>query len=193
LERYGGVWYLRLSRNRLEARMIRHTPLKHRAAPIRRNSPLKRAIRAKKSSFPESLERVDWKGVMALRRKPRKKQPGDNPEYLDWLRTWPCFVCLKRWHGSLQADCRAWYQELFAPICGPTQAAHVGPHGMGQRCPDSEAMPLGQKHHLHLTAGGGPESHHTLGTKFWDFHNLNRDEVFELLHRLYREETGCEV
>ena len=178
--------------------MIRRTRLKHSTKPIRRNSPLKRAVHPKATSFPESLERVDWKGVMALKRKPAKRRPEDvNEDFLNWLRdTWPCFVCLKRRMGNpldLFPWERAAQMEAIALICGPTEAAHVGPHGMGQRCPDAESMPLGKKHHLHATAGGGPESHHTLGKKFWEFHGINRDESLEFLHRLYREETGREI
>ena len=170
--------------------LTRKKPLKR--TPIRRNSPLKRSIKA--------LKRVPLWG------KPRKKTGLENEEYRNWLRTWPCFVCFKKHIELLCEQFGTFEEEAARPVvrrmcrevcqpkeCGPTQAAHVGPHGMGQRCPDSESMPLGQKHHLHLTAGGGPESHHTLGTKFWEFHNLNRDEVFELLHRLYREETGREL
>ena len=165
---------------------MNRTAPKRNTKPIRRNSPLKRSIKA--------LKRVPLWG------KPRKKTGFENEEYLNWLRTWPCFVCLKQFYGYgqdfetlvIHPIARSMVAEAYPSSfqCGPTQAAHVGPHGMGQRCPDSEAMPLGQKHHLHLTAGGGPESHHTLTGEFWEFHGLNRDEVFELLHRLYREETG---
>ena len=67
----------------MESEVIRRTRLKHSTKPIRRNSPLKRAVHPKATSFPESLERVDWKGVMALKRKPAKRRPEDvNEDFL---------------------------------------------------------------------------------------------------------------
>jgi hypothetical protein len=166
--------------------MIRHTPLKRNTKPIRRNSPLKRSIHALKRS--------------RVKRKPRKKQPGDNPEYLAWLRTWPCFVCFKKHcysHGFNFEEMAERYRGLFVgnirPNCGPTEAAHVGVKGTGQRCPDREAMPLGRGHHRDPLDGGRPDSHHA-GTKtFWKKHGLDRNEVLELLHRLYRDETGIPI
>ena len=161
--------------------MILRTPLKHSTKPIRRNSPLKRSINAIKRS--------------PLKRNPRKQQAADNPEYLSWLRTWPCFVCLKQ--RGIRVPESDWERGCFRLAselsCGTTQAAHVGLHGMGRKCPDRETMPLGEKHHLHATAGGGPESHHTLGKAFWKFHGIDRDETLALLHRLYREETGLPI
>lgn len=188
---------------------------------ISRSTPLKRSTTPIKRS--------------QLKRKPTKKRGDENPGYLEWLRTWPCFVCFKRAVAQRQlnpywtvAEVPSGFRDYvaglwripFAGWCwtmslgtfrdyvaeqwrippgvsgrclGKTHAAHVGPHGMRQKCPDAEAIPLGQEHHLHATAGGGPESHHTLGFKFWEFHGLDRDEVLELLHRLYREDTGKEV
>jgi len=136
-----------------------------------------------------------------LKRKPRKKQPGDNPAYLAWLRTWPCYVCLKKWCERFGADFlgiasdptrRAMTCGLdFNFACGPTEAAYVGPRGTGQKCPDREAMPLGKAHHLHPTAGGGPESHHALGKKFWEHHHLDRETLITELNELYaKREAG---
>jgi len=177
---------------------MKRSPLKHSTKLIRRNSPLKRAIHPKATSFPESLERVDWKGVMALKRKPTKRRPENvNEDFLKWLRdTWPCFVCLKRRMGNpldLFPWERAAQMEAIALTCGPTEAAHVGRKGTAQRCADKWAMPLGRRHHRHPTDGGGPDSHHAGTRVFWEKHDLIPKEVFELLHRLYREETGREV
>ena len=134
-----------------------------------------------------------------LKRKLTKARPGDNPEFLAWLRTWPCYVCLKRFCEArgltfdviaadpLERELIQYYFRRLR-VCGPTEAAHVG-----LRCADREAMPLGKLHHLHQTAGGGPESHHTLGRHFWEFHGLDREAIFALLHRLYRAETGKEA
>jgi hypothetical protein len=82
-------------------------------------------------------------------------------------------------------------QKLYH--CGVTEAAHVGPKGTGQRCPDNEAIPLGRNHHQHPMNGGLPDSHHA-GTKtFWAKHDIERPELFKVLRALYVAETGREV
>ena len=161
---------------------MKRTALKRNTKPIRRNSPLKRTINALKRS--------------PVKRKPTKRRPEDvNEEYKTWLRdTWPCFVCLgerfPEWRNYCSPEERFLFIEPSEITCGPTEAAHVGVKGTGQRCPDREAMPLGRGHHHHPTDGGRPDSHHA-GTKtFWAKHGLDRSEVFELLHRLYTAETG---
>jgi hypothetical protein len=136
-----------------------------------------------------------------IKRKRREPRPGDNPAYLDWLRTWPCYVCLTNWAAvnNVRLDkLRATYRDSIARAlqsgrCGIVEAAHVGERGLGQKCADKFAMPLGRYHHEHATAGGGPESHHTLGKRFWEFHGIDRDETLALLWRQFEEETGGKV
>jgi len=67
----------------------------------------------------------------------------------------------------------------------PTEAAHVGERGLGQKCSDRETIPLCAAHHR-----TGPESHHVLGKKFWQHHGLDRDEIVAELNRLYEKENG---
>jgi hypothetical protein len=57
-----------------------------------------------------------------MRRKPRRPKPGDDPKYLQFVRTLPCCVC-----GAEP----------------PSQASHVGTtrKGMGIKCVDVEAVP----------------------------------------------------
>ena len=131
-----------------------------------------------------------------LKRKPRKprKEGMDDPEYLAWLRTWPCWICLRK---HLAAEGFPFFRAIdlryrrdmavagVANICGPTEAAHVGVRGLGRRCSDREAMPLGHNHHQH-----SPESHHVLGKNFWKHHGLDRDTVLAILHDIYAKETG---
>ena len=102
------------------------------------------------------------------KRRPTKRRKGDDPEYREWLRQQRCVVC----------------QDTNPEV------AHVGARGVSQKCPDRQAVPLCPKHHRHVTAGGGPESHHTLGKRFWDLHNLDRDDVVSTLNHLYLQETG---
>jgi hypothetical protein len=75
-------------------------------------------------------------------------KPQGNPRYLAWIRTQPCCVCGSRYR---------------------VEASHTGPHGIGQKSPDSSAIPLCAKHHR-----TGADSYHRLGPrKFSEKHNLD--------------------
>jgi hypothetical protein len=138
-----------------------------------------------------------------IKRKPPKRLAGyDNPAYRNWLGSWPCWICFIRYckengYDPVESRRRPEVRFLFTALqcfsCGPTEIAHVGLRGLKQRCADREAMPLGRKHHQHMTAGGGPESHHTLGRNFWSFHDLCRVDIFSELYELYSLETGMKA
>lgn len=84
-------------------------------------------------------------------------KPVRNPKYLAWIRTQPCLVC-----GSTR-----W-----------VEAAHTGPHGLGQKSPDTSAVPLCAKHHR-----AGNDSYHRLGPrKFAEVHNLNLVAIVQRLN-----------
>jgi hypothetical protein len=90
--------------------------------------------------------------------------------YLAWIRTQPCCVC-----GSTQR----------------IEASHTGPHGIGQKSPDSSAIPLCAKHHR-----TGPDSYHRLGPrKFSGKHNLDIRAIVRRLNAKpkIRVEAGCFV
>lgn len=120
--------------------------------------------------------------------------------FLEWLRTWPCWICFTRHCEKYNLNvvefraspaCRALFLGLKSRWdCGRTEAAHMGPRGLGMRCPDNEAMPLGTWHHNRAGSGGGPEAHHVLGKGFDAHHNLDRREAFRVLRELYFQETG---
>ena len=75
-------------------------------------------------------------------------KPVRNPAYLRWIRSLPCSVC--RTTRSVEA-------------------AHTGPHGLGQKSPDLSAVPLCGRHHR-----TGNDSYHRLGPrKFAEVHELN--------------------
>jgi hypothetical protein len=132
-----------------------------------------------------------------LKRRPRKPRPEgwDDPDFLAWLRKWPCYVCLRKSCKSgspyqffrviADASVRSGFVHFFSMNCGPTEAAHIGIRGLRQKSKDREAMPLGRNHHQH-----GPESHHVLGREFWEHHGLDRDTVLAILWDLYEKETG---
>jgi hypothetical protein len=75
-------------------------------------------------------------------------QPVRNARYLQWIRTLPCAVC-----RTIRA----------------VEAAHTGPHGIGQKSSDLSAVPLCARHHR-----TGDDSYHKLGPrKFAEVHRLN--------------------
>ena len=97
-------------------------------------------------------------------------KPARNPRYLAWIRTQPCCVC-----GSRKA----------------IEASHTGPHGLGQKSPDSSAIPLCPKHHR-----TGDDSYHRLGPrKFAQKHNLDIPAIVRKLNTkpTIRVEAGCFV
>ena len=80
-----------------------------------------------------------------------------NPRYLAWIRTQPCYLC-----GSKKG----------------IEASHTGPHGIGQKSPDSSAIPLCAKHHR-----TGADSYHRLGPrKFAQQHNLDIPAIVRRLN-----------
>jgi hypothetical protein len=98
---------------------------------------------------------------------PRTAPPGRNSRYLAWIRTLPCLVC-----GSRRG----------------IEASHTGPHGLGQKSPDTSAIPLCARHHR-----TGKDSYHKLGPrKFAELHNLDIPAIVGRLNQkpLIRVETG---
>ena len=84
-------------------------------------------------------------------------KPQRNPRYLAWIRTQPCCVC-----GSRKF----------------IEASHTGPHGIGQKSPDSSAIPLCARHHR-----TGADSYHRLGPrKFSAQHNLDIPAIVRRLN-----------
>jgi hypothetical protein len=84
-------------------------------------------------------------------------KPKRNPRYLTWIRTQPCLVC-----GSRRG----------------IEAAHTGPHGLGQKSPDTSAIPLCAKHHR-----TGRDSYHTLGPRqFASVHQLDLESTVRRLN-----------
>jgi Protein of unknown function (DUF968) len=78
----------------------------------------------------------------------RTPRPVRYSRYLAWIRTLPCVVC---------------------GVTRGIEASHTGPHGLGQKSPDSSAIPLCAKHHR-----TGADSYHRLGPrKFSEEHKLD--------------------
>ena len=86
-------------------------------------------------------------------------KPVRNSKYLAWIRTHSCIVC-----GASRG----------------IEASHTGPHGLGQKSPDTSAIPLCAKHHR-----TGNDSYHKLGPrKFSQVHGL---DIAEIVRRLSRK------
>ena len=84
-------------------------------------------------------------------------RPQRNPRHLAWIRTLACCVC---------------------GITRGIEASHTGPHGLGQKSPDSSAIPLCAKHHR-----TGADSYHRLGPrKFSEEHNLDIPAIVRRLN-----------
>ena len=97
-------------------------------------------------------------------------KPIRNPRYLAWIRTQPCVVC-----GATRG----------------IEASHTGPHGLGQKSPDSSAIPLCYRHHR-----TGSDSYHRLGpVKFAQAHNLDITAIVRRLNTkpFIRVEAGAFV
>src|SRR4029077_584023 len=82
--------------------------------------------------------RMGWRGFRDVS-KPRPARPVRNPKYLASIRTLPCLVC-----GARRG----------------IEASHTGPHGLGQKSPDTSAIPLCITHHR-----TGKDSYHKLGPR----------------------------
>lgn len=81
------------------------------------------------------------------------------PKYLEFIRSLVCEACYPCGLGDhVQAN--------------PTEAAHVGSRGVGQKCSDYETIPLCSYHHR-----TGPEAHHVIGKAFWEHHGIDRDAL----------------
>ena len=97
-------------------------------------------------------------------------KPVRNPGYLRWIRSLPCAVC----------------RTTYA-----VEAAHTGPHGLGQKSSDLSAIPLCGKHHR-----TGDDSYHRLGPRrFAEAHDLDiRATVARLSEKPFiRVESGTFV
>jgi hypothetical protein len=97
-------------------------------------------------------------------------KPARDSRYLAWIRTLPCVVC-----GTTRG----------------IEASHTGPHGLGQKSPDSSAIPLCSKHHR-----TGTSSYHKLGARrFAQVHDLDIPAIVGRLNLkpIIRVESGAFV
>jgi len=106
-------------------------------------------------------------------------------KYKAWIRSLPCICChLHLWQSWLRYPQHDYVFTLSLAQQYGTEAAHTGPRGKGQLAADRTVVPLcSLRHHRE-----GPESHHKLGLKFWDYWGLDRAEIVRKLNALYDAE-----
>ena len=87
-------------------------------------------------------------------------KPVEDPAYRRFIRSLPCACC-----GS----------------CRGVEAAHQGPHGLGQKSSDLSAIPLCRDHHR-----TGPNAYHKLGpVAFSEVHQLDVTRLILRLNAAY--------
>lgn len=87
-----------------------------------------------------------------------------DPEYLNFIRSLRCVVCVLE--GSRQHHA--------------TEAAHIGERGLSQKCSDREAIPLCAAHHRL-----GADALHRLGKGFWSHHNIDGNSLLVELRKRF--------
>jgi hypothetical protein len=120
-----------------------------------------------------------------MKKRPRKTQPGDDPQYEAWIRTLPCFCCFVSQYkdGQIKAYILSGGDAGDLPRFqqSRTECAHLGDRGLGALCPSRETGPLCMEHHRE-----GVDSHHgRVGKGFWKHHGIQRKKLFEILHEIY--------
>lgn len=126
-----------------------------------------------------------------IKRKHRKPKPGDNPAFLAFVRTLPCFVCYREVYEFFGSEPWALIELLESEATFPvqrtrTEAAHLGRstsrRGLKQKYPDNESGPLCSDHHTRFKT-----SHHANARSFWDIHGIERDELIDQIQALYAQ------
>jgi hypothetical protein len=114
---------------------------------VKRSPLLRKTALARTSSLltAKPLERVSALKRTAMKRKPRRPKPGDEPRYKAWVKTQPCCV------GGLR--------------CGKADPHHLidgngdAGKGMSQTAPDRYLLPMCRVHHELFHAGKGVFAH----------------------------------
>jgi hypothetical protein len=112
-----------------------------------------------------------------------KKRIGKDPLYLAWIHTLPCVICAQHSQNEFRAE--PWTQLL------PTEAAHLGPHGLSQKVPDRRVVPLCAFHHR-ADVNSVSSLHALKPATFWIMHSLDPEKIItELNERFDRGERAA--
>ena len=113
-----------------------------------------------------------FKGLRRAWRALKAIWPDRDPDYLAWLRTQEC----------IYPDCTSKHLHQWREAGAWTEAAHTGPHGMAQKAPDCDAIPLCHHHHQEAKDAQGKSRN------WFAEHGLDRDAVIAELHARYEME-----
>ena len=110
-----------------------------------------------------------------------------------WIRTLPCAATFAQSYRAFYVHgdkaVLRWVARLASAMDGqpgPTECAHVGRRGLGQKSSDKETIPLSDVEHRI-----GPYSWHKLGpTKFQEHWNLDVNRLAAALHAAFEEQRG---
>lgn len=103
-------------------------------------------------------------------------KPERSKSYRDFIGEQPCIACYPPWFRYRWDDRQK----------SPTEVAHVGLRGLGQKCSDLETLPLCTEHHR-----TGEKAHHVLGKNFWAEHGLDRDQLIASFQEKYKMEVAA--
>jgi hypothetical protein len=106
-----------------------------------------------------------------------------NRQLRRWLRS-------EIWAASCCDTPSAWIRTLPCAICGiiPSEAAHTGPHGLGQRSSDYTCIPLCTEHHTMAA-----DALHRLGVReFEQRFNLDLAALVRRLNRIWFQQWKIE-
>lgn len=139
--------------------------------PLKRKTPLRsRSSKVQQSAAPcGDVKPLKRPGLKRSRIAPRSKtgryaRRDRQREYMLWVKTQPCLVCGRK----------------------PTEAAHTGSRGFGQKAPDQFVIPLCPDHHRHrrdaLDVAGA--------RRFQELHGIVIRAEIERLWGLFLRATG---
>lgn len=110
--------------------------------PLTRRTPLKSKPKTKSKIVTRpKLDRCSPLKRVAMKRRSRRRKPGDDPRYKRWIKTQPCVVGGKR--------------------CGKVDPHHLidgkgeARKGIGQTAPDKFLIPMCRRHHDNFHDGKG--------------------------------------
>lgn len=118
-----------------------------------------------------------------------KRRDPEGEAYMAWIRSLCCIVCWMAGSGEWEAFvAEPWH--VYGRALGQrsdTEAAHVGPRGLGQKCSPFQTIPLcGHEHHRE-----GRYSHHKMQKHFWRHWGIDRDALIARLNQRYEKERAA--
>lgn len=103
-------------------------------------------------------------------------QTGRDRDYLAFIASQPCVVCILPWRANGSGVAFSNVQQ------SRTEVAHVGDRGFSVKCSDRETIPLCAWHHR-----AGPESHHRLGKRFWAAWGLDKEALISHYQKAFED------